>query len=59
MDRASRLFRQLLLTCRYPAGDPRLRCAVTVLGRATMCTFTNAFGVKRDEPCIAVEDGRQ
>jgi hypothetical protein len=35
------------------------RLPSTIVGRATMCTLTNAFGASRTEPCVAVEDGRQ
>ncbi len=57
-DDASREFRQLLLTCRSNPGN-MFGCPVTVLGRATICALSNAFGGHREEPCVAVEDGRQ
>jgi TPR repeat protein len=57
-DDASREFRRYLLACQ--SGRPSwLGCPVTVLGRVTTCIKSNAFGTRREEPCVAVEDGRQ
>jgi hypothetical protein len=58
-DDASRDFRRTLLRCQSNPVDARFGCPVAILGRATMCTLTNAFGASRTEPCVAVEDGRQ
>lgn len=56
-DNATRDFRQQQLNClASPASD--LGCPVTVLGHATTCKLTNAFGVEREGPCVDVEDGR-
>jgi hypothetical protein len=57
-DDATREFRQHLLMCRSNPGSARLGCSVTALGRVTTCT-SNAFGGRREEPCLAVEEGRQ
>ena len=54
-DDASRELRRYLLACQ--SGRP-LGCPVTVLGRVTTCAVSNAFGARREEPCVAVEDGR-
>jgi flagellar biosynthesis GTPase FlhF len=58
-DHTSREFREHLLKCQSDYASAQRGCAVTVLGRATTCTLTNAFGTAREEPCVAVEDGRQ
>lgn len=58
-DDASRDFRQYLLRCQSNPGSAQMGCPVTVLGRATMCTLSNAFGGTRAQPCVTVEDGRQ
>jgi hypothetical protein len=58
-DHASREFREHLLKCQSDIGSAQRGCAVSVLGRATTCTLTNAFGTARKEPCVAVEDERQ
>jgi hypothetical protein len=56
-DDASRDFRQQLLRCQSDASS-HLGCLVTVLGHATTCKLSNAFGAGREEPCLTVEDGR-
>ena len=58
-DNASREFRQVLLTCQSTPTSAQIGCPVTILGRATKCQLSNAFGTTRDEPCIAVEKGWQ
>jgi hypothetical protein len=55
-DGAEREFRQHLLSCQAKQPFP---CYVTVLGRVTMCTLTNTFGVKREMPCVDVREGRE
>jgi hypothetical protein len=57
IDNASRQLKEHLLTCRAGSVGSAAGCAVTVFGRATMCTLTNAFGVAREEPCLDVESG--
>jgi hypothetical protein len=57
-DYASREFRQGVLACRANPASVRLGCPVTVLGHATMCKLSNAFGATRDVPCVVVEEGR-
>ena len=56
-DNASREFRQLVLTCRSNPASTQVGCPVTIIGRAITCTWSNAFGVSRNEPCVAVENG--
>jgi hypothetical protein len=56
-DDASREFRQLLLTCQSNPTSAQMGCPVTVLGQATKCKLSNAFGATREEPCVAVEKG--
>jgi hypothetical protein len=58
-DDASREFRQYLLMCQSNPGSAQMSCSVTVLGRVTICKLSNAFGATREEPCVAVDDGRQ
>jgi uncharacterized protein YecT (DUF1311 family) len=53
-DDASRDFRQYLLRCQSNPGG----CSVTVLGHATICKLSNAFGATRELPCVAAEEGR-
>jgi hypothetical protein len=57
-DDASREFRQHLLRCQSNPGSAQMGCPVTVLGRATMCTLSNAFGGMRESPCVAVDEGQ-
>jgi flagellar biosynthesis GTPase FlhF len=56
-DKASREFREKLLTC-DSSSLYQLSCWVTVLGHATPCSISNAFGTTREELCVEVEDGR-
>jgi hypothetical protein len=56
-DDASREFRQHLLMCQSNPGSARMGCPVTVVGHATMCSISNAFGGARESPCVAVEEG--
>lgn len=56
---AAREFRQRLLDCRSNPATAQFGCSVTVIGHVTTCTLTNAFGARREEPCVAVADGRQ
>jgi hypothetical protein len=58
-DDASREFRQVLLTCQSNPASAQVGCPVTILGRATKCQLSNAFGGTRDESCVAVEKGWQ
>ena len=58
IDYASREFRQHLLTCQSNPASAEMGCPVTVLGGVTTCKLSNAFGATREEPCVAVEDGR-
>lgn len=53
-ETAARDFREYLLKCRA-AGY----CPVTILGHATNCAVTNAFGGSRETPCVQVTDGRE
>jgi hypothetical protein len=57
-ENATREFRKYLLTCQSNPTSAQLGCSMTVLGRATTCTLSNAFGATREEPCVDVEDGR-
>ena len=57
-DDASRDFRQHLLTCQSNAASAQVGCSVRVLGQATICTLSNAFGAARELPCVAVEAGQ-
>jgi hypothetical protein len=58
-DNASREFRQHLLTCQSNPASAQMGCSVTVLGGVTSCRLSNALGASREEPCVAVEDGRR
>jgi hypothetical protein len=58
-DDASREFRQHLLMCQSNPASAEMGCSVTVLGRVITCKLSNAYGATREEPCVAVEDGRQ
>lgn len=56
-DDASRPLRQIMLQCQSTgAYFQKLGCAFAVKGRATTCSVSNAFGVTRQEPCVAAED---
>jgi hypothetical protein len=57
IDNAPRELRERLQNCRTDLSTTRIGCAVTVLGHATRCTVTNAFGTTREEPCLEVESG--
>ncbi len=57
-EHAPRAFRKLLLSCQSDPGSTQFGCTVTVLGWITTCTWTAPFGRSREEPCLAVEDGR-
>jgi hypothetical protein len=57
-DGATREFRQQQLNCLSNPGCASFGREVTVLGHASICKLTNAFGVERDTPCVDVEDGR-
>jgi hypothetical protein len=58
IDDASREFRRHLLTCQSNPATKFQGCPFTILGHATICTLTSAFGVTREQPCVAVEDER-
>lgn len=58
IENASREFRRWLLNCRSNPATAQVGCPVTVVGRATICTLQNGFGVAREMPCAAVQDGR-
>jgi len=58
-DEASREFRQVLLTCQSNPASATVGCPVTILGQATKCQLSNAFGATRGEWCITVEKGWQ
>jgi hypothetical protein len=58
-DHASREFRLHLLKCQSNPASAEMGCPVTVLGRVITCKLSNAYGATREEPCVAVEDGRQ
>ena len=58
-DHASREFRLHLLKCQSNPASAEMGCPVTVLGRVITCKLSNAYGAAREEPCVAVEDGRQ
>jgi hypothetical protein len=56
-ENATREFRKYLLTCQSDPARVRFGCPMTILGRATTCTLTTAFGTTREQPCVDVEDG--
>jgi hypothetical protein len=57
-DDATRELRRYLLSCQSnPAAQ--MGCPLMVLGRATRCTLTNAFGSTRETFCVVVDDGQQ
>jgi hypothetical protein len=56
-ENAMHYLRRKLLTCQSNPGSAQIGCPVTVRGKAITCTETNAFGVKREMPCVNVEDG--
>jgi len=55
---APRESRQYLLRCRTHPGAAQVGCAVTVLGRITMCELSGPLEEKRPLPCVAVEEAR-
>jgi hypothetical protein len=57
-DDASREFRHHLLMCQSNPASAEMGCSVTVLGRVATCKLSNAFGATREEPCVAVENGK-
>ena len=58
-DDAPRDFRQHLLICQSNPMSAQMGCSITVLGRVTTCTLSNALGSTRQEPCVDVEEGRE
>ena len=57
-DDASRNLRQYILECRGNPISNYAGCSIVVLGYATTCQATNAFGVQRTLACFQAEDGR-
>lgn len=57
IDDAPRELREQLLWCQSNPAASRVDCSLRVEGRATMCTISNAFGAKRESPCVSVEGG--
>ncbi len=57
IDHASRALRESLLACDEDPAASQLGCGVNIVGHASMCTLSNAFGVAEDAPCVVAEDG--
>jgi hypothetical protein len=55
---ASRDFRKALLRCKSTPGADQMGCLTTITGHVSVCSITSGLGVRRDIPCIVVENGR-